>query len=1312
MPAPQAAPAPGHSSAQPAPAAGALETALRKAKATGKPVPVEELTTETSLTVALPTGKLALTSHLLPARVKKGGAWADVDATLLRGADGTFAPKATPSGVTVSGGGTGPLATLTDRQGRGLALTFPVSLPAPAVDGDTAVYAEVLPGVDLRVEVGDQGSVREVLVVKNATAAANPALRSLRFGTATKNLVVSDDGHGNISAAPAGGAPVFQASAPIMWDSASEAPAPSPAPVRAAVKAAAGTSSAAGAPSAGAGSASSTDAPGAGAHVKPIGVSVDSSALTLTPDADLLAGKDTVWPLYIDPTFQPTPAMGTNHFAQVMSASECANVSTYDKPQSNGQGVGFQHYERPNCYGMERSYFEFDTSGVTREMYIAEANMYVTESYGAAHDCNATAPVWLKWTGGIDGATTWNRQPDIYRHLGDAMWPKSAYGGCGAQQIVFPVTNELREVAQQGIQRWTVGLIGDENTSTDVNHFMRVFPNPYIMATYDIAPYTPSDIDISPRPRNPDSECGNDQTGWIGQTVPLPDGTSDIWLKAWARTPMPGTNIAVNFHIWDNMTAGENGAPAGGIWRASQPIPPGGGWGQVNLGFQAQDGHQYVWDVRSSDGVLESPPTGFCYFNVDRSAPTLANIAPSSVFPPLGSGIKPTGHAGDPGLAIRVTSTDPVPGGCTRGSCIASGVEGFQYALDDTSSPSGYASQPAGGVTADGSAYADIPISLNRDNWGVHRLYVRAVDRAGNSQPDWAVYEFYAPWNPATKPVAGDVTGDDVPDYLVPASDGSLGLLAGNSDFTAQPGTASTREASPRRDSWNNYLLAHRGSFTGNSVDDLIVYDKAEKQLFYYVNDAAMVPQGVTGHYTQVPIQIGTTAGVCSRGIDGTWQNITQMTAVKTANDTGQPYLVTIEKGQLLYYAPGGAGDCRFQGGVKLGAADDWSGFTLLYPGAVNGEPALWVRDSVTGAVTSLPLPIDSTGTLKPGFTPLATPARQPLVSALKDANGRSMCADIDHGWTANGTAAQLWDCAEGDRGNQRFTLGTDGSLHVLGKCLDVTGGNTENGSPVNLWDCNNSPAQKWVPVPNSSLLKNPKSGKCLDVPRADATAGNHLGIWECHDGASEQWTVPTAHTALPLGFASDVFTNVDSAGDINADGYPDLNVTVFDGRVIQYLGSTPDGGVPQFGAAQEISGARPVSYNINSARNPSRCLDSYGAPDSGPLGFYDCWSGTNQKFTFASDSTLRTGGKCVTVRDDRTDWGAPAAIETCRGSRGQVWTYRGDGTLYNPASNACLELPGWNDANGTVLGIWQCTHDSSGAADANQRWSIYPNTA
>ncbi|MFD9062772.1 ricin-type beta-trefoil lectin domain protein [Kitasatospora purpeofusca] len=555
----------------------------------------------------------------------------------------------------------------------------------------------------------------------------------------------------------------------------------------------------------------------------------------------------------------------------------------------------------------------------------------------------------------------------------------------------------------------------------------------------------------------------------------------------------------------------------------------------------------------------------------------------------------------------------------------------------------------------------------------------------------------------STAVVAGDVDLDAVPDYLAPAADGSLVLFRGGSGGTAAPETASPADRSPRQDGWGNYLLAHRGAVMGVG-DSLFAYHTTEKQLYLYVNDANAAQGAIAGHFARTVVQLGTSS-MCERGIDGTWDHITRMTAVQRG--TGETSLVTVEKGHLRFYPASFLAGCKLGAGVELGAqGDDWSGFTLMYPGEVNGVPTLWARDTVTGAVADLPLPLNANGGLLNGFTPLSLPADKPLTSALQGAGGTSLCADVDHGGAANGTATLLEDCTDqGAASSQAFTFGTDGSVHVLGKCLDVTGANTENGSPVNVWDCNGSAAQTWVAGPYPGTLKNPNADKCLDAG-AGATAGGRLVIQDCHDGAGARWTPSAAHSLLPFGLAQGAYPAVDSPGDINSDGYPDLIVTAADGKAFQYPGAAPDGDRPRFGGPLELGLRLSDPYSVVSVYSQGRCLDNYGAPNGGAVRLYDCWNGASQKFAFGSDGTLRTGGRCVAVQDDRTNWGAPVVVTDCRGTRGQIWQYREDGSIYNPASDACLELPGWNDANSTELGIWRCY------GNANQRWTLSPNTA
>jgi hypothetical protein len=113
------------------------------------------------------------------------------DATLEKRADGSVAPKAAAPQMVFSGGGDGdPLARIASR-GRSLELKWPGELPEPQLDGASALYPEVLPGVDLKVTATVE-SFQHVLVVKTPQAAASEELKKLTFGLKTAGLNVRE----------------------------------------------------------------------------------------------------------------------------------------------------------------------------------------------------------------------------------------------------------------------------------------------------------------------------------------------------------------------------------------------------------------------------------------------------------------------------------------------------------------------------------------------------------------------------------------------------------------------------------------------------------------------------------------------------------------------------------------------------------------------------------------------------------------------------------------------------------------------------------------------------------------------------------------------------------------------------------------------------------------------------------------------------------------------------------------------------------------------------------------------------------------
>ncbi|MGW4896309.1 LamG-like jellyroll fold domain-containing protein [Kitasatospora sp. NPDC004240] len=1145
--------------AAPAAQATPMKAASDRAKKDGKPVAVEELTSETSQTVANADGTFTLTSHVRPARVKRNGGWAGVDATLGRNGDGTVSPKATPSGLALSGGGTGPLATLTDAGGRRLSVTFPVALPAPAVAGDTATYGNVLPDVDLKVIADDQGGLREVLVVRNAAAAANPALASLRLAVATsEGLTVAAGPDGSVTAKAEDGRTAFAAPAPVMWDSSTTAGVAAAQPVRTPAQKRAANGAArddeAPAERAPTPTRSTEREPGTGAKLKPIAVTAGEGVLTLTPDAGLLTGPDTAWPLYIDPSVSPV-TNGTSHYATVREG--CPELVAYDTPQDNGQGAGYQHWN--DCQGLYRSFYQIDTSNLTSDMVVSKSEFHITETYGASWDCQHTAPVSLATVSELKSWTRWSDQPWVTGDgwLGGTQYPKSSNisNHCGNHEAVFTVTGQMQKLVGHN-SNWTVGIYGNETKSSSNNDFMRFATNPYVVTVFDIAPNAPDMISVSPQPHNPDGNgCDGTGIGWIGNTGTT--GTSsDVTLNARLSTKMSGVNLQAMAHVWDNMTNDGGGNPASRSWPWSAWVS---NWGTVydSIGFTVEDGHQYGWNMVATDGTLTGPSSPYCYFNVDLTPPGIPTVADNAAFPPLGGDKVPTGHAGDTGAKVKVSSNDPKPGGCSLRTCLSSGIDRFEYSLD-ANIPSGGPSVPAV-QSADGTATADIPISVSSAQWGTHTLFVRAVDKAGNTQGTVAQYSFFAPFNPKAKVAAGDLDGDGVPDLAATTTDGNLVLVPGGNTPEAAR-TISTPATSPDGTGWNNYLVAHRGTLTGAMADDLFAFNKSTHQLYLYQNDAN-TPGGTTGNFTltQNVVPIKSSTGCPAAGSDGTWNRVSQLVAPgKLAQLADVPDLVTVDNKELWYYSGTYQAGCYLAAGVKIGTGD-WSKTTLIAPGTVNGVPTLWARDNATGAVASYPLTFDANG--RP-TTRITAPTRAPLVSGVLDTAGKNMCLDVNGSSTANGTPAQMYSCNGSDA--QTATLGGDGTIHLLGKCLDVSQSGLGNGSAVQMWDCNNTGAQKWIPGPFAGSLLNPQSGRCLADPAASNTPKTQLILWDClTDHAEQIWAattagkaLPSAQTVLALGAGDRLSPTVGSPGDVDGDGNPDLYATSAGGDITRIPGT------------------------------------------------------------------------------------------------------------------------------------------------------------
>src|SRR5436190_6766056 len=176
------------------------------AKESGRRVEINGPKTETTQVFANPSGTFTSEQSAVPVRVRRNGTWVPVDTTLKVGKDGMVTPAAAPTDVAFSGGGDGPLVRIS-RLDKELTLGWPGRLPKPALAGDTATYADVLPEVDLQLRATRDG-FSQVLIVRSRAAANSPALSRIRLTTHIRGLSLTVDAERSIAAGT-----------PMMWDS-------------------------------------------------------------------------------------------------------------------------------------------------------------------------------------------------------------------------------------------------------------------------------------------------------------------------------------------------------------------------------------------------------------------------------------------------------------------------------------------------------------------------------------------------------------------------------------------------------------------------------------------------------------------------------------------------------------------------------------------------------------------------------------------------------------------------------------------------------------------------------------------------------------------------------------------------------------------------------------------------------------------------------------------------------------------------------------------------------------------------------------
>jgi ricin-type beta-trefoil lectin protein/concanavalin A-like lectin/glucanase superfamily protein/fibronectin type III domain protein len=1303
---------------------GPLSTgqALARAAATGRAVAVSGATTPTDTLRANPDGTLTLTRSLVPVRTFAGGRWQPLDATLTR--DGAAVrPVRTANSLTLSAGGTGPLATLRTPGGQSLSVWLPVTLPVPVLAGATATYPSLAPGVDLQVRVDAQGGFSDVLIVHSAAAAASPLLRRLVLAARAPGLRLRAGRAGNIAADNGGGHPIFTAPTPFMWDSARPA-----ATVRSVISPATGrrVDARSGMPM-----ASSAASPGEAAHTARVGIRIRPGAIALTPDATMLTSARTVFPVYIDPSFTaPSAGSSRNEWTTVNNGFPS---QSYWKTSGLLQ-VGDQAWSSP--FFVARSFVNMPIPSKIYGATILSAQLNVTEEWSPS--CSAR-PVQAWNTGAISSSTTWNSQPG-WNSDDDSQNVAHGYdSSCPAKGVGFDVKSTIQSAADHKWTQATFGLrAGDESDP----YGWKQFSNTATMAiTYNHTPNTPTGLSTSPA-----TSCT--------ASTPTVVGDGNVSLYVPVSDPDGGT-LGVVIDMWKTST----GAAFTGTPTDPQKLFVTSGSTAVFVAHQvdleaAAGGAvtEFSWKAQATDYNKTSSWSATCNFKFDPTRPGPPGVTPPAsasigqpaaftVTPPSGS-TTPTDYmyqlnGGTPGTVTATSGNATitvVPTRFTNTLTVTSQSSGGN--IGDSASVVFNAAPAATAADADltGDGAADLLMAGGGGNGLPPGLWLATGE--GNGQAEAGLSDVGMNGNgtagdnsPAdfagAQVITGHFGGSGLQDlmayYPSGVNAGQANILFGNGDGSAiqaeDSGTEQTISSGVFTDANgdNPLQLANAGNTSGQgyAYPDLIGVSGDPLDGYYlefYPNN-----DGLGDYPVADPLATTTPSG----GTD--WNNWTITTAQLSSGtalylwdaSTGALYLwenlaYDMTAGTLAYtqytIADGTSATWNKGASLSLRAAD------------INGDgsPDLWaVRpDRVVTAYLA---------TLGSGAATLAVQPAQSLATpahawTLNDAASGSVTTAADTAGTpalnAAGSGNAQWN--SGDLFSPDVVLDGSGSALATGSAVV----NPASDFTVSAWIMPNAlggvaVSQDMTKTASFKIYPDTSTGHwyfCMATSDA-STASN-----DCASGGTAQTGVWT-HVTATYQAASGAMNLYGNGALLGTGRHTAVTGTTGGGLQIgDYLSGTSHTGyfngeiaglnaylttltAPQVTAAD--TGAAGTTAQITSGIT-GKCIDDAagGTTNGTKVQIWACNTNIQQRWTAELDGTLRTLGECLTNSGGAATNGNPIVLSACvPGSGSQQWHPGASSSLVNPATGKCLDDPSSSSTNGTQLDLYTCN------GTAAQQW-------
>jgi hypothetical protein len=650
----------------------------------------------------------------------------------------------------------------------------------------------------------------------------------------------------------------------------------------------------------------------------------------LVPPAGSLTAATNTYPLVIDPSLAPSTSPSENGWTWVSSNYpgnsywEGSN-NTHDSDAH----VGYTDWcsdGSPNCastaFGITRAMFSF-SMGALAGKHVTGATLSMTEQ-GPTSSMSGTRQIDLHGGGGITSSTTWNNQnvwPNVSASANFASINTNTTGNAN-----FDVTSLVQNALTQGYGAQTMVLEAhSESDDTSYRYLIgsaSATGHPDLEVTYWSTPNLPTNLSITNTGAT--TACNTTAPGtWINK-----NDANTVNLNA--SLTGPDTGYPEDAQFWYQKIGNSTWTNLGSSTINANNTPQ-----QVSMAMPVLgDGEEYQWQVyaRVDGGAYSSaaaPSGASCWFRTDFTAPS---VSVSSYTDPTTVG----GSSGTLNLTASDAGTNP------------SGVAKIDYNVDGTSLNSGGAGeQSVTGSTA--------TITLPATNWGTHVVWYDTVDNAGNqSVPQH--FDYYLADNNFTAGTAGDLDGDHKPDLAAIDAQGNVRYYS--DPFANSPnGTSGNPDggavmipntSAPNGTSFAGALIAHNGSFTGQTCDDVVVIQSGSLHMATDNNNCNPTTSWTVGAAQSRPAVSGN-----SLYNQTDWSSVQQAVVLPATSTTNnKPALVTLENfggspSLWMYTAVGST----FRTATMLASGSWLADYTLMSPGLINGSPALWVRSISTGAL-------------------------------------------------------------------------------------------------------------------------------------------------------------------------------------------------------------------------------------------------------------------------------------------------------------------------------------------------------------------------